>query len=78
MKLEEGIIEIKKDFIYEKDMRSKVSKINVMSSQSKKIDKMLTELKIGEKKHVCFEHARSEERLAAMHCEKMKKCKSTV
>ena len=46
MKLEEAIIETKKEHIYEKDVRSKVLTMNVTSSTSKKMDEMLTELKI--------------------------------
>ena len=68
MKLEEGIVEIKKECIYEKDVRSKVLTINVMSSHSKKRYEMLTELKINGIKHVSLKHATTEERLAAIHC----------
>ena len=45
MKLDDGIVEIKKEFICEKDARSKVLSIHVASSHSKKIDEMLKELK---------------------------------
>ena len=76
MKLEEGIIEIKKEFIYEKDVRSKVLTINVASSHSKKKVEMLTQLKIYGIRHASLKHASSEERLATMHCDKMKNVKA--
>ena len=60
MKFEEGIIEIKKGLIYEKYARSKVLTINVLSSHSKKIDEMLTKLKIDGMKHASLKHATTE------------------
>ena len=42
MKLEEGIIEIKKEHICEQDLRFKVLTMNVVSSNSEKVDEMLT------------------------------------
>ena len=46
MKFDEVIVEIKKEFICEKDSGPKLLSIHVMSSHSKQIDEMLTELKI--------------------------------
>ena len=43
----EGIVEIKKEFIHEKDVRSKVLSFHVILSHSKKINEMLTELNIN-------------------------------
>ena len=50
--------------------------LNAMSSQSKKIDEMLTELKIDGIKCVSFKHATSEEILVAMHCDDIKTLKA--
>ena len=46
IKLEESSIEVKKERVYEQYVRSKVLTMNVTSSNSEKVDKMLTELKI--------------------------------
>ena len=64
MKLEEGIVEIKKDFFCEKDVRSKVSSTNVTFSHSKKIEKMLTEFKFYGLIGVSLKHASTEETLS--------------
>ena len=47
-----------------------------MLSHSKKIDEMLTELKMDGLKHVSLKHATTEERLVAMHCNEMKNVKA--
>ena len=74
--MEEGIVETKKQCIYEKDARSKVLKVNVMSSHSKKIDEMLTEIKMDGLKHVSLKHSTTEERLSAMYYNEMKNDKA--
>ena len=76
MKLEEGIIEIKKECIYEKDVRSKVLKMNAKSPNSEKTEEMLTELKMDGMKNASYSHTTSEERLAAMHCNEMQNAKA--
>ena len=75
-KLEDGVVEIKKEFICEKDARSKVLSIHVASSHSKKIDEMLKELKIDGIRNVSFKRASTEERVAVMHCNEMKNFKA--
>ena len=50
--------------------------MNVMSSNSEKVDKMLTELKIDRMQHASFAHATSEKRLVATHHNEMKNVKS--
>ena len=50
--------------------------INAASSQLKKTDEALIELKIDEMKYASFEDATSEERLAATHCDEMKNSKA--
>ena len=47
-----------------KDVRSKVLSINFTSSHSKKIDEILTELKIDGLMHVSLKHASTEETLS--------------
>ena len=76
MKLEEEIIEIKKQCVYEQDVRSKVLTMNVTSSNSEKVSKMLTEIKINGMRHVSFAHATSEERRVATYCNEMKNVKT--
>ena len=63
MKLEEGVIETKKKHIHEQDARSNVLTMNIVASNSEKVDEMLTELKIYGTKHASFAHAASEENL---------------
>ena len=67
MKLDDGIVETKREFVHEKGSRSKVLSTRIESFQWKKIKEIFKELKIDGVRRVSFERASTEERLSAMH-----------
>ena len=71
-----GIVDIKKEYTYEKGKRSKVLMVYVISSQVKQVLDGMSKMKTTRYKFVSYKHTTSEERLASMHYNDMKNIKA--
>ena len=77
---EEGSIDVKKQFTYDKGSRSKVLVIYAIESEAREVDEMSCVMKSPRCKHVSYRQTTAQDRLAAMHNNEMKnrngKCKT--
>ena len=66
LNLDKGSIEIKKKFIYEKDIRSKVLIIYVIENKAKKIDSNIIKLESKRVKYISYKYTSLAERMIAI------------
>lgn len=67
MDLNQNLIDIKKEYTYEKGTRSKVLAIYAVEREAKEIDEVLCDLKSPRYSYMSYKHTTSDERLAAMY-----------
>ena len=66
LKIDKGIIDVKKKYTYDKGYRSKVLVINVIESKAKEVNEMLCLLKSPRFKYISYKNTSPQERLQAM------------
>ena len=71
MEIDKGCIKIRKDFICEKDTKSKVFRIFCMESKAKEVNEVLTGLANKIIRYISYQDPIVEDRLAAMHANKI-------
>ena len=67
IEIPERMIEVRKQFVYEKNMRSKMMVVYAVEKEASKIDLQLTSMDTPTFQYLSFKHSSSEEQLGAMH-----------
>ena len=65
------LLEMQKQYIYEKNMRSKIIVVYAIEKEAQEIDLHLTKIKMPTFQYFSFKHSSSEERITAMHANKL-------
>ena len=76
LQIDEGLIDIKKEFTYEKGKRSKVLSVYAITSAAKEINEKLCIAKFSRYKYISYKNTTSDTRLASMHTNEMKNIKA--
>ena len=76
LQIQEGRIDIKKEYTYEKGKRSKVLTVYAISSEVKEINERLCQVKFSRYRYISYKNTPSDLKLASMHTNEMKNIKA--